>query len=85
MAATTPPEPSIERHQIRGHAVEIRKLADREELWIDGERRKFFAVEGGYLLFDDVFRKPYPTLPDAVKAFFEHYAVPKEATPTPRK
>lgn len=79
MASTKKPvDPQVERHDIHGHAVEIRKLTDHQELWIDGERRKFFAVESGYLLFDDVFRKPYPSLQDAVKAYFEHSASPNK-------
>jgi hypothetical protein len=70
---TNPAEPQIERHQIEGHAVEIRKYAEKEELWIDGVRRKFFANQHGYILFDDAFVPPHKTLLDAVKAYLEKH------------
>ncbi|MGQ0445039.1 MAG: hypothetical protein ACT4O2_07925 [Beijerinckiaceae bacterium] len=68
-----PAEFQIERHQIEGHAVEIRKYPEKEELWIDGERRKFAANQHGYILFDNMFVPPHKTLLDAVKAYLEKH------------
>lgn len=56
-------------HSIEGHAVEIRRHEDREELWIDGERRKFFVTPDGYTLHADAYARPQKTLIEAVKNY----------------
>jgi hypothetical protein len=65
-----PHDPSVEKHEIVGHHVEIRKKP-REELRIDGERKKFLVTEDGYNLADAAYDKPYKSLLDAVTAFLE--------------
>ncbi|MFM0124581.1 MULTISPECIES: hypothetical protein [Paraburkholderia] len=63
-------DPSIEKHEIAGHHVEIRK-APREELRIDGVRKKFLVTKDGYNLDDAAYDKPHKTLLEAVTAFLE--------------
>jgi hypothetical protein len=62
---------TVEIHQIAGHSVEIRTLEDREELRIDGVRTKFLVTDDGYNLADAAYDRPYKTLLDAVKGFFQ--------------
>jgi hypothetical protein len=63
-------DPSVEKHEIAGHLVAIRKKP-REELRIDNERKKFLVTDDGYNLADAAYDKPYPSLLDAVTAFLE--------------
>lgn len=69
------PEPrsDVERKEIRGHSVQIRRQEGREELWIDGVRRRFFVTDDGYNLFDDAYARPQKSLLDAVEHYFERY------------
>ena len=74
MPAKTPTEPSHEKHPggvhtLEGHAVEIREREGNEELWIDGERRKFFVTPDGYTLHADAYARPQKTLLAAVKGY----------------
>lgn len=62
-----PAEKHAGEHRIEGHSVEIRRRDDQEELWIDGERRKFFVTPDGYTLHADAYARPQKTLMDAVK------------------
>lgn len=69
-----PTEPMREKHAggthtVEGHAVEIRKREDRDELWINGERRKFFVTPDGYTLHSDAYAPPQKTLMEAVKNY----------------
>lgn len=59
---------NVETHQIAGHTVEIHTFEDRQELRIDGVRKKFLVYEKGYNLADAAFEHPYKSLIDAVKA-----------------
>jgi hypothetical protein len=61
----------VETHEIAGHTVEIRRLEGREELRIDGVRKKFFVSQDGYNLDDAAFAPPQKSLLDAVKLFLE--------------
>jgi hypothetical protein len=74
MPAKTPTEPSHEKHAggvhtLEGHAVEIREREGNEELWIDGERRKFFVTPDGYTIHADAYAPPQKTLLEAVKNY----------------
>lgn len=74
MPAKKPTEPSHEKYPgevytVDGHAVEIRKREGNEELWIDGERRKFFVTRDGYTLHADAYARPQKTLLEAVKHY----------------
>lgn len=71
---TTPSE----KHTIKGHTVEIRKRENKEELWIDGVRRKFFVNKNGYTLHEAAFDPPYKSLREAVEHYLEKY--PKQET-----
>ncbi len=74
MLAKKHSEPRAEKHPagthtIDGHAVEIRKREDTEELWINGERRNFFVTDDGYTLHADAYAPPQKTLIEAVKKY----------------
>ena len=69
MPAKKPTEPSGEKHTIEGHAVQIRKREDNEELWIDGTRRRFFLTQDGYTLHADAYARPQKSLLQAVKDY----------------
>jgi hypothetical protein len=73
MPAKNQKEPARGRHagghRIEGHTVEIRQRDDREELWIDGERRRFFVTRDGYTLHADAYAPPAKTLMEAVKNY----------------
>ncbi len=56
-------------HTVEGHGVEVREREGKEELWIDGERRKFFVTPDGYTLHADAYAPPQKTLLDAVKNY----------------
>jgi hypothetical protein len=56
-------------HELEGHVVEIREREGDEELWIDGERRKFFVTPDGYTLHADAYVRPHKTLLEAVKNY----------------
>ena len=60
-----------EKHKIKGHNVEIRRTENKEELWIDGVRRKFFVTEDGYNLHAAAYERPYKTLLEAVQNYLE--------------
>lgn len=63
----------IDKHTIKGHTVEIRRSEKKEELWIDGVRRKFFVNKDGYTLHDAAFDRPYKSLQEAVEHYLEKY------------
>lgn len=69
MARKKGDKPSVEKHEIEGHSVQIRILKDKEELWIDGTRRKLYRTERGYTLYDDAYSPPQKSLTEAVKAY----------------
>jgi len=64
-------QPLVEKHQVEGHSVEIRKQEGREELWIDAVRRRFFVTDDGYNLNDDAYAPPHKTLYAAAKAYLQ--------------
>jgi len=74
MPAKNPTEPSGEKHTVEGHAVEIRKREDKEELWIDGTRRRFVLTQDGYTLHADAYARPQNTLLQAVKNYLRKQA-----------
>ncbi|MFA7441277.1 MAG: hypothetical protein WCZ66_09970 [Sphingomonadaceae bacterium] len=57
--------------KLEGYTVEIRILDGKEQLWIDGMRRKFFVTQDGYTLHADAFAPPQKTLLGAVKQYLE--------------
>ena len=65
---------SVDKHEIEGHTVEIRRTDDREELWIDGRRRRFFRTPDGYTLNDDAYVKPFKSLYDATASYLNKLA-----------
>lgn len=65
---TTPP---VEEHQVEGHSVRIRKEGDKEELWIDGTRRRFSVTKDGYTLHEDAYAPPQKSLLEAAKAYLK--------------
>ncbi|MFB6367630.1 hypothetical protein ACFCP7_27015 [Paenibacillus elgii] len=68
-------EKQMKTEAIEGHKVEILRREDgREELWIDGHRRKFFVTEKGYILNDDAFSPPQKTLIKAVENYLRKYS-----------
>ncbi len=62
-----------EKHSIEGHTVEIRRTQDKEELWIDGIRRKFFLSKGGYNLHEAAYEPPQKSLRDVAEHFLRKY------------
>ncbi len=64
-------EPLVEKHKIEGHSVEIRKRKGKEELWIDGVRRRFFVTEDGYNLHEDAYALPQKSLLEAAKHYLD--------------
>lgn len=62
-------KPSVVKHEISGHRVEIRKFEDKEQLWIDGVLRKFFVTPDGYNLRDDAYVSPHKSLIEAVESY----------------
>jgi hypothetical protein len=56
-------------HKLEGHLVEIREREGNEELWIDGERQKFFVTPDGYTLHADAYVRPQKTLLAAVENY----------------
>ena len=78
MPAQKKDEPSSEKHtpgvhSVEGHAVEIREREGNEELWIDGERQRFFVTEDGYTLHADAYVPPQKTLLQAVKNYLRKH------------
>ena len=69
MSDSTSGEGTTEVHEIAGHAVEVRRHGDREELRIDGRRRRFFVNRHGYRLYDNAYVPPTETLLEAVRAY----------------
>ena len=74
MPAKKKDAPAVEKHaggehRIEGRAVEIRRREDREELWIDGVRQRFFVTRDGYTLHADAYARPQKTLLEAVKNY----------------
>jgi hypothetical protein len=72
MPTKKPTKPLREKHPggaLEGHAVEIREREGKEELWINGERRKFFVTPDGYTLHADAYARPQKTLLEAVKNY----------------
>lgn len=63
------PRHAGEGHELHGHVVAIREREGNEELWIDGERRKFFVTPDGYTLHADAYVRPQKTLLEAVKNY----------------
>ena len=60
----------VEKYEIAGHHVEIRKTP-QEELRIDGVRKNFFVTHDGYSLHDAPYDEPAKSLLHAVTAFLE--------------
>lgn len=71
MASKKGVKPSVEKQEIKGRSIQIRSLEGREDLWIDGVRRKFHQTERGYTLYDDAYSPPQKSLIHAVKAYLE--------------
>ena len=67
MAKNKESTPSIEKHEIEGHSLQIQKEGDIEKLYIDGVREKFFKNEYGYALHSNAYQKPHKSLIEAVK------------------
>jgi hypothetical protein len=61
----------ISEHDVDGHSVRIVRGLDREELWIDGTRRRFFKYPGGYVLADNAFVPPQETLLEAARDYLK--------------
>lgn len=59
-------------YKLEGYTVEIRVREGKEQLWIDGVRRKFFVSQDGYTLHADAFAPPQKTLLAAVKQYLEN-------------
>jgi hypothetical protein len=66
-------ETTSEKYTTQGHSVEIRRNENKEELWIDGVRRKFFVNKDGYTLHEAAFDRPYKSLREAVEHYLEKY------------
>ncbi len=62
---------AFERH---GHGVVIAGEGGAATLLIDGVRRRFYVSEKGYVLHDDAYRPPAPTLRRAVEAHLDRVA-----------
>jgi hypothetical protein len=76
MPEREPTEPSIEKHSVEGRSVEIRKREGKEELWIDGVRRRFFVTEDGYTLHADAYAPPQKSLLQAAKVYLRKQPKP---------
>lgn len=59
----------VSEHDIEGHSVRIVRGIDREELWIDGKRRRFFKNSGGYVLADNAYVPAEESLLEAVRLY----------------
>ncbi len=64
-------KPPVEKHEISGHQIEIRKTDGKEQLFINGVRCNFFVTSEGYTLRDDAYVPPYRSLVEAVKSYLE--------------
>lgn len=62
---------NVEKHEIQGHHIQIRKKKKKEQLWIDGIQHKFFTSSDGYTLYNDAYSSPQKTLIQAVKIYLE--------------
>lgn len=60
-------KPSINKYDIDGHKVVIRKEGDIELLLVDDKPRKFYKSEDGYILNDNIYAAPVKSLLEAVK------------------
>jgi hypothetical protein len=74
MPSEKTPEPSHEKqpkgvHTVEGHTVEIREREGNQELWVDGERWRFFVTPDGYTIDADAYAPPQKSLLDAVKNY----------------
>lgn len=67
------PGSKTDRFEIHGHAVAILRRKDREELWIDGIRRRYIKTDEGYNLYDDAYEPPQKSLIDAVELYLHKY------------
>ena len=74
MAKGKETDPPIEKRKIANLAVEIHRRDGREELWIEGERRRFFRTDDGYTLFDDAYAPPQETLLEAAENYLRKYS-----------
>lgn len=62
-----------EQH-VEGHSVEIRQReGKKEELWIDGERQRFFVTDDGYTLHADAYVRPQKSLLQAVRNYLRKH------------
>ena len=69
MVKTKATKPVVEEHEIEGHSVQLRSLEGREELWIDGVRRKLYQTERGYTLYDDAYSSPKKSAVEAARSY----------------
>jgi len=67
----------VTEHEVGGHSVRIVQQPDREELWIDDTRRRFFKNEQGYVLFDKAYVPSHASLIDAVREYLSETEPPK--------
>jgi hypothetical protein len=77
MPEKTSKKTEADEHDIEGHLVRIVSDSEREELWIDGVRRRFFKNSGGYVLFDSAYVPARELLVDAVRDYLSHAERPK--------
>ena len=71
MPAKRPQKAKIAEHDVEGRSVRILSGPDREELWIDGTRRRFFKTSGGYVLADNAYVPAHATLLEAARGYIK--------------
>ena len=62
---------SWKTEEVDGHTVEYRKIADLEEVRIDGRPMQYFRVGDDYQLEANAYAPAQPTLMEAACAFAE--------------
>ena len=66
----------VEKHEIAGRRVEIHKIEDKEQLWIDGVQHKYSVTPDGYNLHADAYVPPHNSLLEAVKSYLDAASQP---------
>ncbi len=67
MAKKKESKTSVEKCEIEGHSIQIRKEGNVEQLLIDSIPQRFFMRNDSYVLFDNAYATPQKTLIEAVK------------------
>lgn len=81
MPAKKTSKAKVSEYDIEGRSVRIVSGPDREKLWIDGKRRRFFTNSGGYVLLENAYVPSHASLLDAARGYLKQAEPPKTAKP----